>query len=206
MILISRNISKDWFSLVNTWPVSMALVRRVLLLDRSTNHVGGYDREISCLSGLSFSWSRSEIVRRQNSDWHRHRHLFILFSDASQYLVELASSVPSASLTSWLDQLIDLLTKRNRIALGHASASTAESVISFSDVIDRRQNTGRLCCSRIACSTLQWLTVRTFAPSHSSLSQCCFRSIRSSEALFSVLNAFSIPKFVYSRPMKKFIR
>ena len=38
-----------------------------------------------------------------------------LFSDASQYLVELASTVPSASLTSWLDQLIDLLTKRNRM-------------------------------------------------------------------------------------------
>ncbi|CAF4301641.1 unnamed protein product [Adineta steineri] len=33
--------------------------------------------------------------------------------DASQFLVELASTVPSASLTSWLDQLIDLLTKRN---------------------------------------------------------------------------------------------
>ncbi|CAF3535318.1 unnamed protein product [Rotaria sordida] len=33
--------------------------------------------------------------------------------DASQYLVELASTVPSASLISWLDQLIDLLTKRN---------------------------------------------------------------------------------------------
>jgi len=41
----------------------------------------------------------------------------ILFSDASQYLVELASTVPSASLTSWLDQLIDLLTKRNRMFL-----------------------------------------------------------------------------------------
>lgn len=41
----------------------------------------------------------------------------ILFSDASQYLVELASTVPSASLTSWLDQLIDLLTKRNRVFL-----------------------------------------------------------------------------------------
>ena len=40
-----------------------------------------------------------------------------LFSDASQYLVELASSVPSASLMSWLDQLIDLLTKRNRLFL-----------------------------------------------------------------------------------------
>ncbi|CAF4540764.1 unnamed protein product [Rotaria socialis] len=32
--------------------------------------------------------------------------------DASQYLVELALTVPSASLVSWLDQLIDLLTKR----------------------------------------------------------------------------------------------
>jgi hypothetical protein len=31
--------------------------------------------------------------------------------------VELASTVPSASLTSWLDQLIDLLTKRNRMRL-----------------------------------------------------------------------------------------
>lgn len=40
-----------------------------------------------------------------------------VFSDASQYLVELAASVPSASLTSWLDQLIDLLTKRNRLFL-----------------------------------------------------------------------------------------
>lgn len=39
----------------------------------------------------------------------------MVFSDASQFLVELASSVPSASLTSWLDQLIDLLTKRSRM-------------------------------------------------------------------------------------------
>jgi len=42
---------------------------------------------------------------------------FFSSSDASQYLVELASTVPSASLTSWLDQLIDILTKRNRLFL-----------------------------------------------------------------------------------------
>ena len=49
----------------------------------------------------------------------------IVFSDASQYLVELASTVPSASLTSWLDQLIDLLTKRNR------RSSFCDHVLSF---------------------------------------------------------------------------
>ncbi|CAF1133011.1 unnamed protein product [Adineta steineri] len=85
--------------------------------------------------------------------------------DASQFLVELASNVPSASLTSWLDQLIDLLTKRN------LSSSIVEKTL--------------------LTNVVQELRAQLSNDSH--------------EALFSVLNAFSIPKFIYSRSMKKFI-
>ncbi|CAF0818679.1 unnamed protein product [Rotaria sordida] len=86
--------------------------------------------------------------------------------DASQYLVELASTVPSASLISWLDQLIDLLTKRN------LSSSTVDKTL--------------------LTNVVQELRAQLSNDSHN-------------EALFSVLNAFSMPKFIYSRSMKKFI-
>jgi len=86
--------------------------------------------------------------------------------DASQYLVELASSVPSASLNSWLDQLIDLLTKRNL----------------SSSIVDKS----------IITMVVQELRAQLSNDSHN-------------EALFNVLNAFSMPKFTYSRAMKKFI-
>ncbi|CAF3907200.1 unnamed protein product [Rotaria sp. Silwood2] len=86
--------------------------------------------------------------------------------DASQYLVELASTVPSASVISWLDQLIDLLTKRNLL----------------SSIVDKT----------LLTNVVQELRAQLSNDSHN-------------EALFSVLNAFSTPKFIYSRPMKKFI-
>ncbi|CAF3412594.1 unnamed protein product [Rotaria socialis] len=86
--------------------------------------------------------------------------------DASQYLVELALTVPSASLVSWLDQLIDLLTKRQL----------------SSSIVDKT----------LVSNVVQELRAQLSNDSHS-------------EALFSVLNAFSIPKFIYSRSAKKFI-
>ncbi|CAF0760702.1 unnamed protein product [Rotaria sp. Silwood1] len=86
--------------------------------------------------------------------------------DASQYLVELAATVPSASLISWLDQLIDLLTKRNL----------------SSSIVDKA----------LLTNVVQELRAQLSNDSHN-------------EALFSVLNAFSMPKFIYSRSMKKFI-
>ncbi|CAF3382562.1 unnamed protein product [Rotaria sp. Silwood1] len=95
----------------------------------------------------------------------RFRGLDLKF-DASQYLVELAATVPSASLISWLDQLIDLLTKRNL----------------SSSIVDKA----------LLTNVVQELRAQLSNDSHN-------------EALFSVLNAFSMPKFIYSRSMKKFI-
>ncbi|CAF1602501.1 unnamed protein product [Adineta ricciae] len=100
-----------------------------------------------------------------NGATFRLRGLDLKF-DASQYLVELASSVPSASLMSWLDQLIDLLTKRNL----------------SSSIVDKS----------LVANVVQELRAQLSNDSHS-------------EALFSVQNAFSLPKFIYSRSMKKFI-
>ncbi|CAF2381236.1 unnamed protein product [Rotaria sp. Silwood2] len=108
---------------------------------------------------------RNYIANVDSISAFRLRGLDLKF-DASQYLVELASTVPSASVISWLDQLIDLLTKRNLL----------------SSIVDKT----------LLTNVVQELRAQLSNDSHN-------------EALFSVLNAFSTPKFIYSRPMKKFI-
>ncbi|CAF0820362.1 unnamed protein product [Didymodactylos carnosus] len=87
--------------------------------------------------------------------------------DGSQYLLDLASKIPSTSLTFWLDQLIDLLTKRN----------LSSSIIDKDTVV----------------LVVNELDAQLSADSHN-------------EGLFSVINAFSMPKYVYSRTTKKFIK
>ncbi len=112
--------------------------------------------------------------------------------------MELAATVPPASLTSWLDQLIDLLTKRNRVFRFSyleilffflVSSSTVEKTLLINVIQELRAQLSN--DSQFASSfySKQFLLLFYF----------------SSEALFSVLNAFSIPKFIYSRSMKKFI-
>jgi len=130
---------------------------------------------------------------------------FFSSSDASQYLVELASTVPSASLTSWLDQLIDILTKRNRLFLLLISKEKIPTkfILVSSSIVEKSLITNVVQELRAQLSNDSQFVSIFFERKR--FFERKISSKFSSEALFSVANAFSMPKYIYSRSMKKFI-